>query len=254
MTIAQAREVLSQINSEKDPIFLDLKKDSRKGVQILLKKWEAKKEKALQLIQHRHQMLLHENQLKEEGYHFIAGIDEVGRGPLAGPVVAAAVILPPDIPALQIDDSKKLSLKMRNELYEVIMEKAVVGIGEVDNTIIDEINIYQATRKAMKEAVEALDPAPDALLIDAMQIAMDIKQISLIKGDAQSYSIAAASIVAKVYRDRLMEKYAEKFPNYQFENNAGYGTKAHLEGLEDYGITPIHRRSFEPIKSKLKIK
>lgn len=254
MTIAQAKEALYQITSVEDPIFLELKKDTRKGVQTLLKNWELKKEQALQLIEHRRQMLQYENQLKKDGYHFIAGVDEVGRGPLAGPVVAAAVILPQDMPALQINDSKKLSLKMRNELYEVIMEKAVVGIGVVDNTIIDQMNIYQATRKAMKEAVLALDPTPDALLIDAMQIAMDVKQISLIKGDAQSYSIAAASIVAKVYRDRLMKKYAEEFPNYQFENNAGYGTKAHLEGLENYGITPIHRRSFEPIKSKIKIK
>ena len=251
ITIAEAKTLLSQINSLEDPIFDILKNDSRKGIQSALGQWSKEREKELQLVQHRANMLIQENQLREKGYQFIAGIDEVGRGPLAGPVVAAAVILPTDIPALPINDSKKLSAKMRNKLYEIIMEQAYVGIGVIDNTVIDKINIYQATKLAMKQAASNLKQPADALLIDAMTIPTNIKQISLIKGDAQSYSIAAASIVAKVYRDQLMTEYASQYPNYQFENNAGYGTKAHLEGLEDYGITPIHRKSFEPIKTKL---
>ena len=179
-------------------------------------------------------------------YEFICGIDEVGRGPLAGPVVTGAVILPKDCDILYLNDSKQLSEKKREELYEIIMEKAVsVGIGYNSPERIDEINILQATLEAMREAISKLDPQPSLLLNDAVTIPkVDIKQVPIIKGDAKSISIAAASIVAKVTRDRLMVQYAEIYPEYGFESNKGYGSASHIEALKKYGPTPIHRRSF----------
>ncbi len=202
-------------------------------------------------------------------YSLICGIDEVGRGPLAGPVVTAAVILPKDKEILYLNDSKKLSEKKREELYGEIMEKAVaVGIGCQNWDTIDDINILQATMRAMKEAVENMHaPAPvkidmekgvivreddgaerivpDLLLIDAVNLRnVDLKQVSIIKGDARSVSIAAASIVAKVTRDRLMVEYDRLYPGYGFANNKGYGTAEHIEGLKKLGPTPIHRKSF----------
>lgn len=220
-SIAEIKEVLATVTEPNDPLLAELRLDSRKGVQTQLKRWQAQYEKMQSSIQHHALMLTYEKELRTEGFLMIAGIDEVGRGPLAGPVVAAAVILPEDMPTLPINDSKKLSKKVRNELYDIIMEKADVGIGIVDNRDIDALNIYQATKKAMITAVENLSGKPDALLIDAMQLALPVKQVSLIKGDAKSYSIAAASIIAKVYRDRLMEEYAVQYPNYGFENNSG---------------------------------
>lgn len=179
-------------------------------------------------------------------YEFICGIDEVGRGPLAGPVVTGAVILPKDCDILYLNDSKQLSEKKREELYVIIMEKAVsVGIGYNSPERIDEINILQATLEAMREAISKLDPQPSLLLNDAVTIPkVDIKQVPIIKGDAKSISIAAASIVAKVTRDRLMVQYAEIYPEYGFESNKGYGSASHIEALKKYGPTPIHRRSF----------
>ncbi len=177
---------------------------------------------------------------------YIAGIDEVGRGPLAGPVVAAAVILPKDFDVLGVNDSKKLSEKRRDELYEAIMDKAVsVGIGLRDNYEIDKINILEATKEAMLQAVDELEVKPDHLLIDALKLDdSDIPQTAIIKGDENSISIAAASIIAKVTRDRMMTEYSRKYPDYAFEKNKGYGTKAHYEGLDRVGISDIHRRSF----------
>ncbi len=177
---------------------------------------------------------------------FICGIDEVGRGPLAGPVYAAAVILPRDKEILYLNDSKKLSEKKRDELYDVIMENAVaVGIGQASWETIDEINIKQATLRAMREAVEALKVRPDMLLVDAEHIPdLDIRQVGIIKGDARSVSIAAASIIAKVTRDRIMCKYAEQYPEYDFDGNKGYGTAAHIEALKKFGPCPIHRKTF----------
>lgn len=177
---------------------------------------------------------------------FICGIDEVGRGPLAGPVVAGAVILPKDCDILYINDSKKLSEKKREELFDVIMEKAVsTGLGIVSNERIDEINILQATYEAMREAISKLETKPDILLNDAVTIPMvDIKQVPIIKGDAKSISIGAASIIAKVTRDRLMVSYDEVFPGYGFASNKGYGSAAHIEALKTLGPTPIHRRTF----------
>lgn len=187
-------------------------------------------------------------------YRFIAGVDEVGRGPLAGPVVAAAVVLPADFDVLGVDDSKKLSEKKREQLFDLILEKAVCyGIAEKDNRVIDEVNILEATKLAMAEAIEKADAMLqeklgeeiDFVLFDAMKIdAVDKPQASLIKGDAKSVSIAAASIVAKVTRDRQMVTYHEEYPHYGFDSNKGYGTKAHYAGLEEHGVTPIHRDSF----------
>ena len=183
---------------------------------------------------------------KYAAFGYVCGIDEAGRGPLAGPVVAGAVILPPDCQILYINDSKKLSAKKREELYSVIMEEAVaVGVGMVSPQRIDEINILQATYEAMREAIHNLSVEPDILLNDAVTIPeVAIQQVPIIKGDAKSISIGAASIIAKVTRDRLMEEYDKILPEYGFASNKGYGTKAHIEALKTYGATPIHRRSF----------
>jgi ribonuclease HII len=181
-----------------------------------------------------------------EGYGLIAGIDEVGRGPLAGPVMAGAVILPKDHPILYLNDSKKLTEKKREELYEVIMKEAVaVGIGMASEQRIDEINILNATYEAMREAIGKLAPQPDILLNDAVKIpGVSIRQVPIIKGDAKSVSIAAASIVAKVTRDRLMAEYEKIYPGYGFAKNKGYGTAEHIAAIKEMGPCPIHRRSF----------
>lgn len=181
-----------------------------------------------------------------ESYEFICGIDEVGRGPLAGPVVAGAVILPKDCDILYINDSKKLSAAKREELYDEIMEKAVAtGIGMVSPQRIDEINILQATYEAMREAIAKLDPQPDILLNDAVTIPqVSINQVPIIKGDAKSISIGAASIIAKVTRDRLMEEYDSILPGYGFASNKGYGSAEHIKAIKDMGPTPIHRLTF----------
>ena len=183
---------------------------------------------------------------KYSDYHAVCGIDEVGRGPFAGPVTAAAVILPKDQPILYLNDLKKLSEKKREELYDVILKQAVaVGIGMASPERIDEINILQATYEAMRMAIEELAIKPDILLNDAVTIPeVDIPQVPIIKGDAKSVSIAAASIVAKVTRDRLMREYDSVYPGYDFASNKGYGTKAHIEGLKRLGPSAIHRRSF----------
>ena len=179
-------------------------------------------------------------------YTYICGIDEVGRGPLAGPVVAGAVILPKDCDILYINDSKKLTAAKRDELYDVIMEKAVsVGIGMASHERIDEINILQATYEAMRQAIGKLDPAPDLTLNDAVTIpGVDIKQVPIIKGDAKSISIGAASIVAKVTRDRMMIEYDNIYPGYGFASNKGYGSAEHIKALKEIGPSPIHRASF----------
>ena len=192
------------------------------------------------------EMQQYERELYAQGARTIAGIDEVGRGPLAGPVVAAAVILPEDFDLLGVNDSKKLSEKRREELFLQIKEKAVAwAIGMADSRVIDEINILQATKQAMAEAVGSLSVKPDHLLIDAVKLeGIAIPQTSIIKGDEKSVSVAAASILAKVTRDHMMVEYAEVFPGYAFEKNKGYGTKAHYEGIEARGICPIHRKTF----------
>jgi len=179
-------------------------------------------------------------------YTYICGVDEAGRGPFAGPVVAGAVILDPGKEILYLNDSKKLSEKKREELYEEIMEKAIsVGVGMVDNKVIDEINILQATYLAMQKAIAALDPQPDLILADAVTIpGITIPQTGIIKGDAKSVSIAAGSIIAKVTRDRLCLEYDRLYPEYGFASHKGYGTAAHIEAIRKYGPLDIHRRSF----------
>ena len=206
-----------------------------------LKKQQEKLEKELARLK---AMSVYEEQYASCSY--ICGIDEVGRGPLAGPVVAGAVILPKDHTILYLNDSKKLSEKKRELLYDEIMEHAVAtGIGMVGPARIDEINILQATYEAMPMAIENLQVKPDVLLNDAVTIPeVEIPQVPIIKGDAKSISIAAASIIAKVTRDRLMKEYDQVIPGYDFAGNKGYGTKAHLEGLRRLGPSPIHRRTF----------
>ena len=249
-TISQIKEILSLIHSIEDPMFQQLSLDMRKGVQTALKSCQKRIEKEQKRAEHFIEMQYYERLAYQEGASFIAGVDEVGRGPLAGPVVAAAVILPKNIEDLGFDDSKKLSASKREEIYRLIQEKAIaIGIGIVDADIIDQVNIYQASRLAMQQAVSELKIQPDYLLIDAMKIDVNIPQIGIIKGDAKSISIAAASIVAKQVRDQMMQEFDELYPGYDFANNAGYGTAKHLEGLTLKGISPIHRKTFAPIKN-----
>ena len=190
--------------------------------------------------------LQYERALTEKGYHFIAGVDEVGRGPLAGPVVCAAVIMPLDDLVIGVDDSKKLSEKKRVALAEEIKAKALAyTIVEIDEKTIDEINILEATKLGMKRAIETLELTPDIVLTDGnMTIDISTPQKSVIHGDALSYSIGAASIVAKVYRDNLMDEYAKSYPAYAFDKNKGYGTAVHINAIKEQGLCPIHRRTF----------
>ena len=194
-----------------------------------------------------------ETELYNKGINFIAGIDEVGRGPLVGPVVTAAVILPKDFYDERINDSKKLTEKKRELLYDVIMENAIsVGIGISSEDVIDEINILNATKRAMLEAVNNLSVKPEHLLIDAVKLNTDIPQTSIIKGDAKSESIAAASIIAKVTRDRMMIELDKIHPEYDFKHNKGYGTKKHIEAIRKYGIIKEHRKTFAPCDEYVK--
>lgn len=213
------------------------------------------KQERLQKMQEKHDiMMAFDNEYRDAGNIVIAGVDEAGRGPLAGPVVAACAILPDDFDVIGVDDSKKLSEKRREELFEQILNKALAtGVGIADNSLIDQINILQATKKAMKEALENASKMLEEktgkqvghVLFDAVEIQdVNIPQSAIIKGDAKSLSIAAASIIAKVTRDRMMMEYHEKYPYYGFDSNKGYGTKAHYAGIEEHGITPIHRKTF----------
>ncbi|WP_155285817.1 ribonuclease HII [Lacticaseibacillus zhaodongensis] len=228
-----------------------LRSDQRAGAQQLLKSYE-----------HRQQQLFAQRQMLEQhkrlerglwpNYRHIAGIDEVGRGPLAGPVVTAAVIIDPDFP-VPVNDSKQLTAHRRAELFgQIISQARAVAIGVRDNVAIDRENIYHATELAMADAVNNLRVRPDYLLVDAMTVPLAIPQSKLIKGDARSASIGAASIVAKVIRDQLMCMYAQIYPEYDWEDNMGYGTAKHLAGIAKYGITPIHRRSFAPVRDAIK--
>ena len=220
------------------------REDTRSGVQALIRRSEKQRETLEKETARIYQLQQYERDYENEG--LICGIDEVGRGPLAGPVVAGAVILPKNCEILYLNDSKQLSAEKREQLYDIILEHAVaVGIGIVSPQRIDEINILQATYEAMRQAIEKLNPQPAVLLNDAVRIPqVAIQQVPIIKGDAKSVSIAAASIVAKVTRDRMMEQYEEVFPGYGFARNKGYGSKEHIEALQTMGPTAIHRRSF----------
>lgn len=221
-----------------------LEEDERVGVKKLIIREKKKLDEKKAELDRIEQMKRYEKKYSE--YSYICGIDEVGRGPLAGPVVAAAVILPKDCNILYVNDSKKLSAKKREQLYDEIMEKAVaVGVGMASHEKIDEINILQATYEAMREAISHLSVQPDLLLNDAVTIPkVEISQVPIIKGDEKSISIAAASIIAKVTRDRMMEAFDEIYPEYDFASNKGYGSQKHIEALKKYGMTDIHRRSF----------
>ncbi|WP_270577213.1 ribonuclease HII [Caldibacillus thermoamylovorans] len=248
-TIKEIQMILQSVTEPDDPFVKKCQQDERKGVQELLQRWKKKQEELMAEKRRFEKMMVYEKEAQKQGFQYVAGIDEVGRGPLAGPVVAAAVILPENIFISGINDSKKLSSKKREQLYQEIKNEALaIGIGVVGADVIDEINIYQATKKAMNIAINQLSIFPDFLLIDAMKIDTPITQRSLIKGDSLSVSIASASIIAKVYRDRLMMEYSKKYPEYQFEKNAGYGTREHIQAIRKFGPTPIHRKTFAPIK------
>jgi ribonuclease HII len=248
-SIAEIEAYLSTIVSEEDPFLIEIQKDERKGVHQCIQKWRRQKEQERLLQDKFIEMNQFERNYREEGFQLIAGIDEVGRGPLAGPVVAAAVILPENFFLAGIDDSKKLSEKKRQEYDKMIRSEALAySISMISADEIDEINIYEATKKAMYAAVAGLDPKPDFLLIDAMKLETPYPSDSIVKGDARSVSIAAASIVAKVARDELMKEISLSYPAYGFQQNMGYGTKEHIQAIQQHGITPYHRKSFAPVK------
>lgn len=248
-TVAEIKQYLKEnkVSSQK---LTELKQDMRKGVQLAIKQYERRlqKQRAMELAFQ--EMMVYEQAQYEQGKMYIAGIDEVGRGPLAGPVVAAAVILPKDFQLLGMTDSKQLSKAKREYYYEQIKKEAIAyTIGVINNDEIDQINIYQASIKAMEHAVQKLDPAPDHLLIDAVKLpGVTCSSESIVKGDQKSLSIAAASIIAKVTRDQMMTKLHKELPAYQFNKNQGYGTREHLDALKQFGPSPYHRKSFAPVK------
>lgn len=249
-TIKEVKERLAMIDELDHPFFEELILDGRAGVQAAISKRKRELQKQVDEDLRLEKMLAYEKELYTQGIQLIAGVDEVGRGPLAGPVVAAAVILPKACKIPGLNDSKKIPKSKHKEIYEAVLQNAVaIGIGIKDNQVIDQVNIYEATKLAMMEAIGQLEPQPQHLLIDAMKLDFPIPQTSIIKGDANSLSIAAASIVAKVTRDQMMEEFDLEYPGYDFAQNAGYGTANHLAGLHKLGVTPIHRRSFEPVKS-----
>ncbi|HFI0468248.1 TPA: ribonuclease HII [Streptococcus suis] len=249
-TIKEVTALLAQVDSLDSPVWADLAQDERAGVQSAIKKRRKELEKEAAEDARLEAMLSYEKALYENGVELIAGIDEVGRGPLAGPVVAAAVILPKGCKIRYLNDSKKIPKSKHEAIYQEVLERAVaVGVGIKDAAVIDQVNIYEATKLAMLEALGQLSQEPEHLLIDAMKLDTPISQTSIIKGDANSLSIAAASIVAKVTRDKMMADYDRELSGYGFAKNAGYGTAEHLDGLNKLGITPIHRKTFEPIKS-----
>ena len=249
-TIKEIKEQLANIQRLDDPLLAELEQDSRSGVIQAIAKRKREIQKRIDEDERLEGMLAYEKECYARGIELIAGVDEVGRGPLAGPVVAAAVILPKACKIPGLNDSKKIPKYKHKEIYEAVLQNAIaIGIGIKDNHVIDQVNIYEATKLAMMEAIGRLDPQPQHLLIDAMKLDLPISQTSIIKGDANSLSIAAASIVAKVTRDQMMEEFDREYPGYDFAKNAGYGTAKHLAGLDKLGVTPIHRRSFEPVKS-----
>lgn len=249
-TIKEIKEQLANIQRLDDPLLTELEQDGRSGVIQAIAKRKREIQKRIDEDERLEKMLAYEKELYAQGIELIAGVDEVGRGPLAGPVVAAAVILPKACKIPGLNDSKKIPKAKHKEIYEAVLKNAIaIGVGVKDNHVIDQVNIYEATKLAMMEAVGQLKPQPQHLLIDAMKLDLPISQTSIIKGDANSLSIAAASIVAKVTRDQMMEEFDKEYPGYDFAKNAGYGTTNHLAGLHRLGVTPIHRRSFEPVKS-----
>ena len=244
-SVTEIKSIFAQTNIEDYTLLInEYDADQRDGVKKIVASARKKLDAYNKEIQRTYKMYEYERQYRDRGY--VCGIDEVGRGPLAGPVVAAAVILPVDHNILYLNDSKQLSAKKREQLYDEIMNKAVaVGVGMANENVIDEINVLNADYEAMKQAISKLDIKPDILLNDAVKIpGVDIDQVSIIKGDTLSASIAAASIVAKVTRDRLMVEYDDIYPGYGFARNMGYGTSEHIDALKKMGPCAIHRRTF----------
>ena len=253
LTIKEIKTKIKNLDDVSQPLMHQLKADSRKGVQQIAQKIERTRAKEKEARQKYQEMRFYEKKKLANGYDLICGIDEAGRGPLAGPVVAGAVILGEETYIPGLDDSKKLSEKKREELFELIYEQAqAVGVGIVEQSRIDEINILQATYEAMVQAVSELDLAPNYLLIDSETIPqVDLPQAGIEKGDSKSVSIAAASIIAKVTRDRMLVEYDEQYPEYGFAQHKGYGTKTHREALEQFGPCEIHRKSYKIVQKHL---
>ncbi|MFZ5988456.1 MAG: ribonuclease HII [Bacillota bacterium] len=247
MTIRQIEDSIKDLSLDKalEALYI-LREDCKGKVEKIIEKYEKKKASYDRELDRYLNMCVYEKEAYDKGHKLIGGIDEAGRGPLAGPVVAACVILPKDIFIEGLNDSKKLSEKKRNELFDIIREKAIdIGVGIVDEKEIDEINILNAAKRAMKLAVDSLKNKPDILLIDAERLEdVNIAQVSIIKGDTLSVSIAAASVIAKVTRDRILEEMDKTYPQYGFIKHKGYGTKEHIDSIKKYGICPIHRMSF----------
>lgn len=232
--------------SDYPEMIKELSRDSRAGVNKMAQTLEKRLENHQMEMDRLTVMKQIEESFRQKGFKLIAGMDEVGRGPLAGPVVSCAIVLPEDSIVEKVNDSKKLSAGTRSDLYDQLLESAVaIGVGVVENTDIDEINILQATKKSMRLALNQLKESPDLVLVDAVELpGLEMEQKAIIKGDERCYSIAAASIIAKVYRDRMMALYHEEYPMYQFRSNKGYGSKEHIDAIKKYGLCPIHRRSF----------
>ncbi len=245
-TISEIKEILNNTSIEnKLEVCKNFEADTRAGVVKLVESAKKQYDAYLDELDRCDYILSYENELYENGVEYIAGVDEVGRGPLAGPVVTCAVILPKGVKILYANDSKKLSEKVREKLYDEIMEKALeVQICVESVATIDEINILEATKLAMKKSIEQFKVKPNFVLADAVTIDIDIPQLAIIKGDEKSMTIACASIVAKVYRDRMMKAFAEMYPEYAFEKNKGYGSEEHIQAIKKHGLTPIHRKTF----------
>ena len=246
-TIKDVKEMLSQTEIA-DGLLTELSNDSRTGIKKLLEQYYKKQTQKKELVTRFHQKEFLEKPFWDRN-QVVAGVDEVGRGPLAGPVVTAAVILPSNNTLYEVDDSKKLSSSKRAELYKKICDQAIdISVAVGSPYLIDTENIYHATELTMADSINRLYLKPDHILVDAMTIPVNIPQTKLIKGDSKSLSIGAASIIAKVSRDRLMTMYSYLYPEFGFEQNDGYGTKQHLEALDAVGRTKIHRLSFSPVK------
>lgn len=245
--VNQIKQHLSSVDLDKIPeaikIYLE---DERISIKKLIEQYQKKYIKYQNELQRIKEISKYETELYQKGKAFIAGIDEVGRGPLAGPVMTCAVILPKDCNVLGINDSKKLSASQRENICIQLKKIAIdISISKVEADEIDKINILQSVYKSMKQSVNNLNTKPDIVLVDAVSIPdINVEQLSIVKGDAKSISIAAASIIAKVTRDKLMDEYSKKYPEYGFERNKGYGTKEHIDAIKKYGLCPIHRRTF----------
>ena len=248
LSVREVQERFKKVKTMSDPFVQSLLNDPRKGVQTALQRLKNRIDKRQAAQQAFNKRFTYERVLWNAGHKYVAGIDEVGRGPLAGPVVTCAVILDDSFDLIEVTDSKLLSRHEREQLYLRIVDEAVeVSIAFNSSAVIDELNIYAATQQAMIRSVNNLNHRPSHLIVDAVPLDINIPQTTLIKGDRKSISVAAASIVAKEYRDHLMADYARLYPGYGFEENMGYGTKQHLAGLAKLGATPIHRKTFAPV-------